>query len=107
MVGPLPLSCQTCLRRTSGSGTCCFWIERGEPRHGADEEVHRMRVVPGSSRQPSYILLEKHVQANMFRPLVELRFGREFGVENQVRDFEIGTGLGKLLKMIPFSIMNY
>jgi len=79
----------------------CVGVEGAERRGGRHEHAHRVRVVVEAVDEPlAHVLVDHRVVRDVKGPLLELRVGRQFAVQQQVGDFEEGRLLRKLFDRI-------
>ena len=77
-----------------------FGIKRGKRGDGRNHHAHRVGVVVKPVQEFFHRFVNEGVVRDVIRPLLELRAGGQFAVQNQIGRFEISALLGQLLDRI-------
>ena len=77
-----------------------FRVERSERGYAADQHAHGVRVVPEAVHDRADILVYVRVVRDLVHEFVQFGLGRQFSVQEQIRDLEEGAAFRKLLDRI-------
>ena len=83
-----------------------FGIKRRKRADGADENAHRVRVVMKAIQHLFDVFVDEGVMRDIPRPIFQLRFGRQFAVQDQIGSFQIIAAFGELFNRIAAITQN-
>ena len=69
-------------------------VEGRQRRHCADENAHRMRIVPEAFHEFLHVLMEKRVSRDLVTPLIEFIFCGKLPANQQIGHFQEAALLG-------------